>query len=250
MHVVQVCDQNSPDLAAVARKCGLEGSLGGYISVVIATHLSLMKKPTTMTQLREMQSMLTIVLKGTIAESVERLAAVVKQRRMDYYLGHRREFVPESVEEDLKARSPSNSPNRLSYGKYDNRIRLSEYLAAPLTEADMTFILCNCISMHSKSIAHLRKIRRCYDSSLTISSESSYLSDSAAGDSQSQNQQILLEEERVALINQRAFFGAGGAFVETAEVRTGGEIELGSTGIGNSAHKAGCGLYPFYQVSL
>ena len=102
VHIVQVCDQNSPELAEVAQKCGLEGSMGGYISVVIATHLSLMKKPITMGQLREMQSMLTIVLKNTIAESVERLAAIIKQRRMEYYLTHRREFVPESVEEDVK----------------------------------------------------------------------------------------------------------------------------------------------------
>ena len=227
VRVYTVADQGSGQLLRLQERCGLESaSLGGYISVILATHLAMIRKPNSPAELDAMVRSLVMSTNATLADSTTRLVAMIKQRRMAYYKEHRREFVPESVDETHKG---SNSPKQL--GKYGDRLRLSKYLSAPMSEADMTYALTHMMGFAS-NVAVLRTVK---PEPPTFSAATSTGYKGA-------------EEQRAALIQQRAFYG-NTVFVETVRVRDAGYVDMhGNTSVMDRAdgvhttHDVGCGM--------
>ncbi len=226
VRVYNVCDQQSGKLLKIVDRYGLDSqSLGGYISVVIATHLSMMPKPTTPSELEDLVKQLTRTLDATVAESCARMMAMIKDRRVRYYQAHRREFVPESLE-------GKNSRAEKNYGKFGDRPVLSEYISAPMSEADMSYALTHMVGFAGSNMCVLRSYKP---------EPEYFIKPTSTGFKGT-------EEERAAIIQQRAFMGSN-IFVETSRVRDIGDYdEQGHNTISarvdgkHSDHESGCGL--------
>lgn len=224
--VYTINDQCSGELAQVASRFGVSPeSLGGYISVVLATHLSMTKKPKNTLELQELVKNLSGIADITMVDSCARMIAMIKQRRMTYYKSHRREFVPDSLAEE-------NLKEMKGLGKYGDRLHLHEYMTAPMSEADMTYALTHMMGFAGNRVAVLRS---CKEEPAVFTTPTSTGFKGA-------------EEHRAAFIQQRAFFGSS-IFVETTRIRDAGDYSLdGSNSCGDrvdgqpSVHDTGCGL--------
>ena len=234
VRVYNVADQTTGELVRVAAKAGISHEdLGGYIAVVLATHLSMSKKPTNVTEMDELVKALGQAATATLADSVARMIAMIKERRLNYYNTHRRDFIPESVCEASKERKSKEGVGANgTAGKYSDRLDLSEYITAPMSEADMTYALTHMMGFAGSNVSILRSSKQ----------EPQYFSQPTSTGFNG------AEEQRAAIIQQRAFFGST-VFVETSKVREHGDYSLtGSKSMStradgkSSVHDTGAGL--------
>jgi len=258
VRVYNVVDQHSGNLRNITARYGLDHeSLGGYISIIIATHLSMCKAPSTAIELEELVKQVTLSCVSTLGESCARMIAMIKERRLTYYKEHRREFIPESLEQDAirsssNSNSSSSSSSKKAMGKYSDRLSLSKYMSAPMSEADMTYALNHIIGFASNNISLLRTIKssNAIPTCFTIPTSTGFKGS---------------EESRAAWIQQQAYSNSGyNVFIETNKIREykdysihgirGGGCSNGSgsgagAGVNNmnadgsiSSHEAGIGL--------
>ena len=243
VRVYTVTNQAAGALSQVQARWNLDSnSLGGYISVVLATHLSMCRRPGSISELDALIAQLGSTLNNTLATSCNRLIAMIRERRMDYYKSHRREFVPESVDEELRSHraapsgsgsgSGSGSTSNSPLGKYSDRLSLSAYLSAPMSEADISYALTHIIGFVGGNVAVLRTVKR---------EPATFAHPTSTGFRGA-------EEHRAACIQQRAFFGCD-VFIETSRIREAQDVDIGgSKGIAErpdgqpSVHAHGCGL--------
>jgi hypothetical protein len=234
VRVYTVADQSTGALQQLQRQSGLDPlSLGGYISIIVATHLTMMRRPQTSAELDALVRNLTSSLSATLPDQCARLVAMIKRRRLNYYKEHRRDFVPESVDEARKGDGSDNcSGNPKELGKYSDRLRLSRYMAGPLAEADISYALTQMMGFASGSVAVLR----------TVKPEPPVFSKATSTGFKG------TEEQRTAAIQQRAFVGST-VFVETARVREAGYVDVhGGVSVLERAdgtpttYDVGCGL--------
>ena len=235
VRVYTIANIHAGALSKLASSWGLEANcLGGYISVVLASHLAMYKRPCSSLELETFIKQLGFAANATLVDSCNRLIAMIRERRVEYYKSHRREFVPESLDEEIKA-SDVLSPGKTCgspLGKFSDRLRLSNYLAAPLSEADITHALTHMMGFVGNNVVALR----------TVKAEPIFFSQPSSTGFRG------AEEQRIAFIQQRSFFGSE-VFVETAHVREPKEIDVfGCRGVIDradgmaSAYDAGCGL--------
>jgi len=229
VRVYTIADQTSGDLARVAAKAGIsQDDIGGYIAVVLATHLSMCKKPTNASEMEDLVKDLGQAATATLADSCARMIAMIKERRLNYYNSHRRDFIPESVCEASK----ELKKEKAAAGKFSDRLDLTEYMSGPMSEADMTYALTHMMGFTGNNVSLLRSAKQ---------EPASFSTPTSTGFNGA-------EEHRAAIIQQRAFFG-NTVFVETSKVREYGDYSsTGSKSMSTradgkpSVHDTGAGL--------
>jgi len=256
VRVYLITNQAAESLSQVQSQWNLDrNALGGYISIVLATHLSMCRRPGSTSELEALVSQVGSAVNHGMAASCNRLIAMIRQRRMEYYKSHRREFVPESVDEGSKSPSRgessgggsgsscgsgggSGSTPKSPLGKYSDRLSLSAYLSAPMSEADISYALINIIGFVGSNVAVLRTVKPEPKPSTFLYQTTININSGNRG----------AEEHRIAHIQQRAFFG-NDVFIETSRIREAQDVDIaGCKGVGGradglpSVYDQGCGL--------